>query len=413
MASLHRPVVQLGLRANFRQFVLLVIVNAFVGALVGMERSILPVLAEEEFGLASRAAVLSFIMAFGVVKALFNYFAGKWANQLGRKHLLVIGWLFGVPVPLIIMWAPTWEWVVFANVLLGINQGLAWSTTVVMKIDLVGERQRGLAMGLNEFAGYLAVAAMAFVTGWIAVTWGLRPAPFLVGLGIALIGLVLSVGWVRDTRGHATLEAVDAPQRRLKSVFWDTTLRHPALSAVTFTGLVNNLNDALAWGLFPILLVQKGLPLEQTGLVVGVYPAVWGIGQLYTGYLSDRFCRRNMLFLGMLTQTIALVGFPWAYTTVQFVLLAGLLGWGTAMVYPVMLAAVADLTHPFDRAASIGVFRLWRDLGYAIGAILAGFLADWWTLDVAIYAVAFLTLLAAAVILWRMWCDPTDEIHQL
>ncbi len=396
--------VALGLRANVRQFALLVVINGFVGALVGMERSILPQLAAEAFGLASRTAIFSFIVAFGSVKALTNYFAGRWANRVGRKRLLILGWLFGLPVPLLIMWAPSWGWVVAANVLLGINQGLAWSTTVVMKIDLAGERRRGLAMGFNEFAGYVAVALMAFVTGWVAARWGVRPWPFLIGEGLALVGLLLSWWFVEDTRKHAALEATRSTQPRLQHTFLDTTLRHPALAAVTFTGLVNNLNDALAWGLFPILLAQKGLSLAQIGLVAGIYPAVWGIGQLFTGHLADRFCKKDLLTIGMLVQTVALGVFPLATTFWMYASLSALLGWGTAMVYPVMLAAVADFTHPFDRAASIGVFRLWRDLGYAVGALLAGVLADWWTLEVAIWAVAVLTLTAALVIVWRMWC---------
>lgn len=405
MKEKDKPI--LGLRANARQFALLVLINGFVGAMVGMERTILPQLAEEEFGVASRTAIFSFIIAFGIVKALANYFAGSWADRLGRKRLLIVGWLFGLPVPLLLMWAPSWGWVVLANVLLGVNQGLAWSTTVVMKIDLAGEKRRGLAMGFNEFAGYLAVALMAFVTGWIAAEWGVRPWPFVPGLGLALLGLALSWWLIEDTRAHAALEAAHARQPRLSHVFFDTTLRHPALSAVTFTGLVNNLNDALAWGLFPLLLAQKGLSLSWIGLVAGVYPAVWGIGQLYTGHLADRFCKKDLLTIGMLVQTLALVLFPLVGQHWMFVGLAALLGWGTAMVYPVMLASVADFTHPYDRAASIGVFRLWRDLGYAIGALLAGVLADWWSLDLAIWVVAALTALAAVVILWRMWCPPS------
>jgi MFS family permease len=394
--------VQLGLKENWKQFTLLVIINAFVGGMVGLERSILPQIAEEEFFIAAKTAILSFIIVFGIVKAITNYFAGAFANKLGRKNLLVIGWLFGLPVPFILMYAPSWDWIVAANVLLGINQGLAWSSTVVMKIDLVGEKQRGFAMGLNEFAGYLAVAAVAFLTGYIAAEYGLRPYPFILGIGLAVFGLLGSIFFIKDTRKHVAAENNFSDTPQLKNVFWETTWKHPNLGAVTQAGLVNNLNDGMAWGIFPILLALKGFNIEEIGIVTAVYPAVWGFGQLFTGKMADIYNKKILLFLGMLLQGIALGVFLFANSLTDYIILSAILGWGTAMVYPTFLATVAENTHPNDRANSVGVFRLWRDLGYAIGAILTGLIADALGIEASILAIAILTIISAFIILLRM-----------
>lgn len=394
--------VTLGLRANWRQFLLLVIINAFVGGMVGMERSILPDMAEQVFALSAKTAILSFIIVFGLVKALTNYYTGTLANRFGRKNLLIAGWIVALPIPFVLMYAPNWNWVVAANILLGLNQGLAWSSTVVMKIDLAGERQRGLAMGLNEFAGYLAVALTAFLTAWLAARFGIRPYPFYVGVVLAVAGLLSSWLLVRDTRHHVALEGRESPVPRLKKIFVETTWTNPNLGAVTQAGLVNNLNDGMAWGLFPIMLSVRGFSLQDIGLVTAVYPAVWGLGQLITGALADRYAKKRLLFIGMTLQAIALMAFPFAKSLGSFMALSAVLGWGTAMVYPTFLATVAEYTHPSDRAASVGVFRLWRDLGYAIGAIITGIIADFWSIEAAIELVAALTLLSAFVILIRM-----------
>lgn len=400
--------VTLGLKENWKQFTLLVIINAFVGGMVGLERSILPQIAEVEFGIAAKSAVLSFIIVFGIVKALSNYFAGSFANKIGRKNLLIIGWIFGLPVPFILMYAPSWDWIVAANVLLGINQGLAWSSTVVMKIDLVGEKQRGFAMGLNEFAGYLAVALVAFLTGYIASEYGLRPYPFYIGIGMAILGILGSIFLIKDTRRHVAAEKTLTDVSRLSHIFWDSTWKHPNLGSVTQAGLVNNLNDGMAWGLFPILLAGKGFNLEAIGVVTAIYPAVWGFGQLFTGKMADIYSKKMLLLVGMTLQGLSLLFFPWANTLTHYIMLAAILGWGTAMVYPTFLATVAENTHPEDRAGSIGVFRLWRDMGYAIGAILTGILADAFGINISIIAIAFLTLLSAMIIQFRMTSERTS-----
>jgi len=394
--------IQLGLKENWKQFTLLVIINAFVGGMVGLERSILPQIAEVEFSIAAKTAILSFIIVFGIVKAITNYFAGAFANKLGRKNLLTIGWLFGLPVPFMLMYAPSWDWIVAANVLLGINQGLAWSSTVVMKIDLVGEKQRGFAMGLNEFAGYLAVAVVAFLTGYIAGEYGLRPYPFILGIAMAILGLLGSVFLIKDTRKHVAAENTVSDVPKLGNIFWETTWKHKNLGSVTQAGLINNLNDGMAWGIFPILLSTKGFDLGEIGIVTAVYPAVWGLGQLFTGKMADIFNKKHLLFIGMLLQAIALFFFLPAETMTHYVALSAILGWGTAMVYPTFLATVAENTHPQDRANSIGVFRLWRDLGYAIGAILTGIIADRLGIDASIIAIGGLTLLSAIIIAVRM-----------
>lgn len=398
--------VRLGLKENWRQFLILVIVNAFVGGMIGMERTILPKLAEAEFHLTNTLYIVSFIIVFGVSKAVTNYFTGALADRYGRKNLLIAGWLLALPLPLILMYADNWNLILMSNVLLGIHQGLTWSSTVVMKIDLVGDKQRGLAMGINEFAGYVAVAGVAFGTGYLAEHYGLRPYPFWLGLGIAMIGLLLSWALVRDTRHHVAAEAIQSGRPRLAHVFKDTSWRHPQLGSITQAGLINNLNDGMAWGLFPILLAQKGFSLTETGLIAATYPAVWGLGQLVTGKMGDRFCKKDLLFYGMLLQALTLFFFPAADTMSILVLLSALLGWGTAMVYPTFLAGIAENTHPADRARSLGVFRLWRDLGYAIGAVLTGLIVQWAGITGAIILVAILTLLSALVIYYRMKCSP-------
>ncbi len=391
-----------GLRANWQQFTLLVVINGFVGGMVGLERSILPALAEEAFGLAARTAILSFIVVFGITKALTNYFAGSLANRVGRKNLLSIGWLFGLPVPLLLMYAPDWSWVIFANVLLGINQGLTWSSTVVMKIDLVGQKNRGLAMGINESVGYLAVGAVAFLSAWIATEYGIRPYPFYPGILFALIGLLSSIFLVKDTRQHVAVESTISLVPRLQHIFSDTTFKHPNLSSITQAGLVNNLNDGMIWGLFPLLLASRGFSLAETGQLVAIYPLVWGLGQLFTGKMADIFPKKNLLFIGMLLQGMAILSLIFVDTFGWYSALGIVLGLGTAIVYPTFLAAMADDTHPQDRAASIGVFRLWRDLGYAIGALLTGWLADFWSTDAAVAAIGIMTLFSAAIIAIRM-----------
>jgi MFS family permease len=400
--------VQLGLRANLAQFALLVVVNAFVGAMVGMERSILPAIAEHEFQLAARTAILSFIVVFGVAKALANYGAGRLSDRLGRKRILVIGWLVAAPVPFLLMWAPSWNWVLFANLLLGISQGLTWSTTVIMKIDLVGPTQRGLAMGFNEFAGYLAVAASALATGWIAAVYGLRPEPFYLGVIFVVVGLALSVAVIRDTTHHVAHEsaaAVGAPQSGIptpRQVFWRTTLLDRNLSSVSQAGLINNLNDGMAWGLLPLVFAAAGLNLQTIGVLAAIYPATWGVGQLATGALSDRIGRKGLIVSGMWVQAAGIVAIAMSRGFDGFAIGAVLLGVGTAMVYPTLLAAVGDVAHPVWRASAVGVYRLWRDLGYALGALLAGITADAFGLNAAVWVIATLTFASGVVAAVRM-----------
>lgn len=396
--------VKLGLKENWKQFILLVIINAFVGGMVGLERSILPKIAEGEFHVAAKTAILSFIIVFGLVKAITNYYTGTLANKIGRKNLLVIGWLFAIPVPFILMFAPNWNWIIAANILLGINQGLTWSSTVVMKIDLVGEKQRGFAMGLNEFAGYLSVAIVAFFTGWIAGKYGLRPYPFFIGIGLSLLGFFGSLLFVKDTKHHVAKESSLSKIPLLRNVFWDTAWKNKNLGSVTQAGLINNLNDGMVWGIFPILLAQKNFSIENIGIVTAIYPAVWGLGQLITGKMADYFCKKNMLFAGMFLQGIALLIMPWAHSITHYIILSIILGWGTAMVYPTFLATIAENTNPNDRAKSLGIFRLWRDMGYAIGAILTGLIADSLGINTSIIVIGLLTIFSALIILYRMKC---------
>jgi MFS family permease len=399
--------IRLGLHENLAQFSLLVLVNAFVGAMVGMERSILPTIAEQEFHLAARTAVLGFIVVFGLAKAITNYGAGRLSDAVGRKHVLVAGWLVAVPVPFVLMWAPSWNWILFANFLLGVSQGLTWSTTVIMKIDLVGPTQRGLAMGLNEFAGYLALAISALATGWIAARYGVRPQPFYLGVGFVVAGLALSTLLVRETRHHVSHESTlgaSSPEQRLsaRQVFWRTTLLDANLSSVSQAGLVNNLNDGMAWGLFPLVFAAAGMNLAQVGLVAAVYPATWGIAQLVTGALSDRTGRKPLIVWGMWTQAIGIAVVALGQTFGAFVAGAVLLGIGTAMVYPTLLAAIGDVAHPSWRASAVGVYRLWRDLGYAVGALLAGLTADAFGIQAAMWLIAALTLASGVVSAVRM-----------
>lgn len=398
----------LGIRQNLAQFSLLVVINAFVGAMVGMERSILPAIAEEEFQLAARSAILSFIVVFGVSKALTNYFAGRFSDTYGRKVILVIGWLVAVPVPFILMWAPGWSWILFANLLLGISQGLTWSTTVIMKIDLAGPDRRGLAMGLNEFAGYFAVALAALATGYIATGWGLRPEPFYLGIGFVAAGLILSVLLVRETRHHADQEGTlhgavgPAGHPSHRQIFWRTSLTDRNLSSVSQAGLFNNLNDGMAWGLFPIFFAMHGMSLAQIGWLAAIYPAVWGIGQLYTGALSDRIGRKSLIVGGMWLQGIGIAVLTSSRSFSLFAVGAVLLGAGTAMVYPTLLAAIGDVAHPAWRASAVGVYRFWRDLGYAVGAVLAGLVADLLGIAVSMWLIAALTFASGVVVLLRM-----------
>lgn len=400
--------VKLGLKENINQFILLIIVNSFVGGMVGLERSILPQIAEAEFHIAAKTAVLSFIIVFGIVKAITNYYTGALANKFGRKNLLTIGWLFAIPVPFILMMAPNWNWIIAANVLLGINQGLTWSSTVVMKIDLVGEKDRGFAMGLNEFAGYLAVAVVAFATGMVASEFGLRPYPFYIGIVLSFAGLLTSWFLVKDTKHHVAKEASSSSVAKLKNVFWDTTLFDRNLGSVTQAGLINNLNDGMAWGLFPILLAEKHFSISEIAIVTAVYPAVWGIGQLFTGKMSDHFCKKSMLFWGMFLQGVALLLFVFASSFTHYIILASILGWGTAMVYPTFLATVAENTNPHDRPKSLGVFRLWRDMGYAIGAILTGIIADAFGINASVIVIGVLTVASSLIIQNRMRCKTTS-----
>lgn len=401
--------VKLGLKENWQQFTILVVINAFVGGMVGLERTIIPQIAEVDFGLAAKTAILSFIVVFGISKAITNYYTGVLANKFGRKNLLITGWFFALPVPIILIYATSWNWIIFANILLGINQGLTWSSTVVMKIDLVGEKDRGFAMGLNEFAGYIALAAIAFFTGWVASEFGLRPYPFYIGIGISILGLMLSWLLVKDTHQHVLLESTSSNIPKMKKVFWETTWGHKNLGSITQAGLVNNLNDGMMWGLLPLLLVAKGFNLHETGIIVATYPAVWGLGQLFTGKLADKYCKKTLLFWGMFLQGISLVAMIWANSFATYIILSSALGLGTAIVYPTFLAAVSGYTHPDQRPRSIGIFRLWRDLGYAVGAILTGVIADRFGLPAPVLAIGLLTIFSSVIIQFRMRC-PKNEI---
>jgi MFS family permease len=399
--------VRLGLRENLAQFSLLVGVNALVGGMIGQERTVLPLLATQTFHLSAYTSTLTFIAAFGVVKAITNFFAGALSDRIGRKPVLVGGWLVGLPVPLVLIWAPNWGWVILANVLLGVNQGLTWSMTVVMKIDLVGPRQRGFAMGLNEAAGYGAVALTALATGFIAEHAGLRPEPFFLGLAYAGLGLALSTLFVRETHDHARLESTNHTGAHgdlsTREVFVQTTFRERALSSCSQAGLVNNLNDGLAWGIFPLYFAAAGLSVGRIGVLAAIYPAVWGLGQLVTGGMSDRVGRKPFIAGGMLVQAVAIAWIAASSGFTSWGLGAALLGAGTAMVYPTLLAAIGDVAHPNWRASAVGVYRLWRDGGFAVGALLAGVIADAFGLRAAIWSVAALTAASGLVVVTRMY----------
>jgi MFS family permease len=397
---------RLGLRANLAQFSLLVLVNAFVGAMVGMERSILSPLAESEFHLAARTAILSFIVVFGVTKALTNYLAGRFSDRFGRKSVLVGGWLVAIPVPFLLMWAPSWAWILVANALLGVSQGLTWSTTVIMKVDLAGPKSRGLAMGLNEFAGYFALAGAALLTGALAARYGFRPEPFYPGVVFVAAGLFLSAFVVRETAGHAAHESrlqggvVEAPTP--KEVFWRTSLFDRNLSSISQAGLVNNLNDGMAWGLFPLIFAAAHMTLGEVGQLAALYPATWAVGQLFTGALSDRVGRKWLIAGGMWVQAASIAVVVLSSSFSGFAMGAVFLGVGTAMVYPTLLAAIGDVAQAAWRGSAIGVYRLWRDLGYAVGALLAGATADALGLPAAMWLVAALTFVSGLVAAVRM-----------
>lgn len=419
MSGAHPPP-KLGLGPNLAQFTLLIAVNALVGGMVGQQQTVLPLMAETEFGLTGYTFVFTYIAAFGITKAAANWFAGTFSDRFGRKPVLLIGWLFALPVPIILILAPNWWWVVAANVLLGINQGLTWSTTVVMKIDLAGPARRGLAMGLNEAAGYAAVAVTSLLAGYLAETYGLRPAPFLLGLAYAVLALVVSTFWVRETRGHAALEATETshhatavPHRTNRKIFVDTSWREPALGATSQAGLVNNLNFGLSWGLFPLLFATADLTLTQIGVLFALYPAVWGVGQLFTGAASDRFGRKPLITTGMATQAVGLGVIASSQSFTGWAVGAIVLGAGTALVYPTLLAVLGDVAHPALRGRTVGVYRVWRDLGYAVGALLGGLLADVVGLHAAVWAAAGVSTVSAVVVAVRLYETHPPEHRML
>jgi len=394
--------IKLGLKENWKQFAILVIVNAFVGGMIGMERTIFPQFAELEFGIASKTAILSFIIAFGISKAIANYYTGRIANKFGRRNLLLFGWVLAIPIPFILIYAPNWNVVIFANVLLGISQGLTWSSTVVMKIDLVGEKDRGFAMGLNEFAGYFAVGVVAFLTGYIANTYGITPYPFYIGAFISIIGFILTLLWVKDTRAFVHKESTTDITEQLDNVFLETTFKNKTLSSVTQAGLVNNLNDGMIWGLLPIVLFSLNFDNASIGIITAIYPTVWGVGQLFTGKMSDHYSKKEMLFWGMLLQGLAILFIPFSNDFYVLAVISSILGFGTALVYPTFLSIIAQATSPKQRAESIGTFRLWRDLGYAFGALISGITADLFGVEYAIFLIGGLTIISSLIIKIRM-----------
>ncbi|MBK7606522.1 MAG: MFS transporter [Saprospiraceae bacterium] len=374
--------------------------------MIGMERTIIPQFATIEFGVASKTALLSFITAFGLTKAITNYFTGRLANRFGRKNMLVSGWLVAIPIPFILIYANHWNWVILANILLGISQGLTWSSTVLMKIDLVGEKDRGLAMGLNEFSGYVAVGLVAFLSGWIADKYGITPYPFYIGIFISMAGLLLTLIMVKDTRAFVQHESLTDHTGPLQNIFIETSFKNKTLSAVTQAGLVNNLNDGMIWGLLPVLLLSLHFNTKDIGILAAIYPTIWGIGQLFTGKMSDIYSKKRMLFIGMLLQGLAILMIPQTTSFIGLGSISTALGLGTALVYPTFLSAIAQATSPIQRAESIGIFRLWRDLGYAIGAIISGVTADLLGIEYAIYLIGGLTLVSALVIKSRMPATP-------
>ena len=412
--------IQIGLKENWKQFTILVFVNAFVGGMIGIERTIFPQFAELEFGIESKTAILSFITAFGITKAIANYFTGRLANKFGRRNLLLFGWMLAIPIPFVLIYASSWSWVIFANVLLGISQGLTWSSTVVMKIDLVGEKDRGFAMGLNEFAGYLAVGLIAFLSGYVADTYGITPYPFYIGIIISIIGFLLTLLFVNDTRIFVNQESATDNTAQLDNVFLETTFRNKTLSSVTQAGLVNNLNDGMIWGLLPIVLFSLNFDNNNIGIITAIYPTVWGIGQLFTGKMSDKYSKKSMLFWGMLLQGLSILLIPFTNEFYILVFFSAILGFGTALVYPTFLSTIAQATSPKQRAESIGTFRLWRDLGYAFGALISGVTADVFGIQYAIFLVGGLTIISSLVIKFRMpeqiksikECIEVEEVKQ-
>ncbi len=395
---------QQGLKSNWKQFWLLVLINAFVGSMVGLERSIIPGLGESIYHLNGKTALLSFIVAFGSSKAFFNLMTGKLAKHLSRKKILTIGWVAALPVPFLLMYAPSWHWIIFANILLGINQGLAWSSTVIMKIDLVGEKNRGFAMGINEFAGYLSVGLAAYLSGMIASAKGYAFFPFLPGVFFSIAGFLLTILWVKDTTSLVHQESQTSRIPLLKNIWKATTYQHRNLGPVTINGLVNNLNDGVVWGLLPVLLVQKNYTISQVGLMAGLYPVVWGLGQLFTGKLGDTYCKKQIITAGMLLQATALIFTALSNSVALTVSSMIVLGIGTALVYPNFLSSIAENTHPMQRAQSMSVFRFWRDSGYVIGALISGILADHFGISASFVVVGLLTAAAALVAELRMCC---------
>jgi MFS family permease len=397
--------IKFGLKANWKQFTLLVIVNAFVGGMVGIERSILPNFAQEIFGIASKTAILSFIIAFGISKAFTNYFTGKLVNWYGRKFMLLVGWLIAMPIPFLLIYAPSWNWVIFANVLLGISQGITWSTAILMKIDLVGEKDRGFAMGLNEFAGYLAVGLASFVSSYLAGQYGFTPYIFYLGVLMSALGFIISLWGVNDTQEFVNTESrlvATKSSGHAHHTFLETTFKNKTLSAVTQAGLVNNLNDGMMWGILPVFLFSLKFSAYDIALITAIYPMVWGISQVFTGKLSDIYNKKHILFLGMLLQGLVILLIPFMVSFSSLFTLAILLGLGTALVYPTFIATIAQVSHPKERAESIGIFRLWRDLGYAFGAIVSGIVADYLGINYAIIIVGILTVLSAVILGVRM-----------
>ncbi|WP_242916454.1 MFS transporter [Pontibacter liquoris] len=395
---------KLGLKVNAGQFWLLVLINGFVGAMVGLERSVIPTFAETVFGISGHTALLSFIVAFGLAKSIANMLMGRLTGRFTRKQLLLIGWLFALPVPWLLVYAGNWGWVILANLLLGINQGMAWSATVVMKIDLVGEKNRGLAMGINEFAGYLAVGLVSFLAGYMAATSGHVTYAFLPGIGFSVAGVLLTIFFVRDTRAHVQTETAQTTIPLLGNIWKDTTWRHANLGSVTLSGFVNNMNDGILWGLLPLLLTAKGYSLTQTGLLAGIYPAVWGLGQLVTGRLGDILCKKQLLSMGMLLQGLSIALLLFADVYVVLVAALVILGAGTALVYPNFLAVVAENTHPSQRPQSLGIFRFWRDFGYVAGAVAAGVFSDLFGIGAVLLGTAALTIGAGVLSEIRMCC---------
>jgi MFS family permease len=403
-----------GLQENWHQFALLVLVNAFVGAMIGLERAILPGLAKSVFGIDANTAILSFIMAFGITKAISNYSVARLSKRFNRKQILLAGWWIALPVPLLLMYAESWSWIIAANILLGINQGLSWSSTVIMKVDIVGQKHRGLAMGINEFAGYLSVGLASYLASSIASSYGYAYFPFIPGLFFAVAGLLISIFFVKDTTHFVHAESVNSKLALLKNVWKETTLKHKNISSVTLNGLVNNMNDAVVWGLLPILLLQKDFSIQEIGIIAGVYPIVWGVMQLFTGKMGDLYCKKQIITIGMLTQAVAILLLAVSSQFVLLVAAAVLLGLGTALVYPNFLTVVAESTHPSQRAETLSIFRFWRDSGYVLGALLAGVLADWVGMSTAIIIIAGITAVAGIVAHFRMCCTlrkiyPSDD----